>query len=241
MINKNSFIPEELKDKESFFLFGTMSTAYWDFAVKMETMAMDEFSRQPASLFVFPAIIFYCASFEALLNEGLTKILLYDKSNEDEIIKIKAGQKEYGSIEKKIKICASYLDRKKQGVLKDNIIKEYIALAESRNAIIHYNPEYGSIYNYPPRLLEAFKLSKSLAIEGADWVETFKTNIVLSWAKKTAMNMINCFLDFQLEDKKEFYGTQFTLSSKRRRIIKMIRSIISKAINRFHVNSKYQY
>jgi hypothetical protein len=206
MMKRNNFIPKELKNKESFFSFGTMSMAYWDFAVKMESNALEEFNSQRTSFYVFPATIFYCASFEALLNEGLTKILLYDKSNLDEINKIKAGQENYKNLVRKIKICATYLDRKKQGVINDNIIQEYLALSEFRNTIVHYNPEFGSIFNYPPRLKEAFSRSKSKAIIGADWVETFKTEIVLSWARKTAKNIIDCFLDFQSKEKKEFYG-----------------------------------
>ena len=205
-MKRKSFIPKELNNKEAFFSFGTMSTGYWDFAVKMESMALEEFTHQPTSFFVFPAVIFYCASFEALLNEGLTKILLHDKSNENEINKIKAGQYDYKNLVKKIKICATYLDRKKQGIIKENIILEYVALSEVRNAIVHYNPEFGSIFHYPPRLEAAFNRSKSKAIIGADWVVTFETNIVLSWAGKTAKNIIDCFLDFQLKEKKEFYG-----------------------------------
>lgn len=206
MMKRKSFIPKELKNKKAFFSFGTMSTAYWDFAVKMESMALEEFTSQPTSFFVFPATIFYCASFEALLNEGLTKILLYDKSNENEINKIKAGQEDYKNLVKKIKICAAYLDRKKQGIIQENIILEYVALSEVRNAIVHYNPVFGSIFHYPPRLEAAFNRSKSKAIIGADWAVTFETKIVLSWARKTAKNIIDCFLDFQLKERKEFYG-----------------------------------
>ena len=182
-----------------------MSTAYWDFANEMELKSVNQFNTQFSSFYVFPTIIFYCASFEVLLNEGLTKILLYDKSKEEEIEIIKNDQDEYRDISKKVKICAHYLDRKGQGNIDENILQEYMALSELRNAIIHYNPEFGSIFHYPPRLQSAFSRSKVKASLGGDWVETFKTKVVLDWAKETIKNIIDCFLDFQLKDKKEFY------------------------------------
>lgn len=204
-MNKKVFIPKELKKAKSLFSFGTMSTAYWDFATEMELKAVNQFHSQFSSFYVFPAIIFYCASFEALLNEGLTKILLYSKNKEEEIDKIKNAQDDYRDVSKKVRICANYLDRKNQGNINENILQEYIALSELRNAIIHYNPEFGSIFFYPPRLQAAFGRSKVKAVSGGDWIETFKTKVVLDWAKETIRNIIDCFLAFQLMDKKEFY------------------------------------
>lgn len=204
-MSKKLFIPKELGNEKSIFSFGTMSTAYWDFAIEMETNAINQFKKQFSSFYVFPAIIFYCASFEALLNEGLTKILLYNKTKEEEINSIKNAQGEYRDVSKKVKICAKYLDRKDKGDIDENILQEYIALSELRNSIIHYNPEFGSIFHYPPRLQAAFTRSKVKALTGADWVETFKTRVVLDWAKETIQNVINCFLDFQLIERNEFY------------------------------------
>jgi len=204
-MNKKVFIPKELEKAKSLFSFGTMSTAYWDFATEMELKAVNKFHSQFSSFYVFPAIIFYCASFEALLNEGLTKILLYSKNKEEEIDKIKNAQDDYRDVSKKVRICANYLDRKNQGNINENILQEYIALSELRNAIIHYNPEFGSIFHYPPRLQAAFGRSKVKAASGGDWIETFKTKVVLDWAKDTIRCIIDCFLAFQLMDKKEFY------------------------------------
>lgn len=205
-MSKKVFIPKELEKEKSIFSFGTMSKAYWDFAIEMETSANNQLKKQFSTFYVFPAIIFYCASFEALLNEGLTEILLYDKSKEEEINNIKNANGEYRDVSKKVKICARYLDRKNEGDIDENILQEYIALSEVRNAIIHYNPEFGSIFHYPPRLEAAFIRSKVKVVIGGDWVETFKTKVVLYWAKETIKNIIDCFLDFQHEDKKEFYN-----------------------------------
>lgn len=204
-MSKKLFIPKELEKAKSLFSFGTMSTAYWDFAAEMESNAVNQFKTQFSSFYVFPTIVFYCASFEALLNEGLTAILLYDNSKEDEIDKIKNTQGDYRDVSKKVKVCAKYLDRKNHGNINENILQEYIALSELRNAIIHYNPEFGSIFHYPPRLQAAFGRSKVKAVLSGDWIETFKTKVVLEWAKETIRNIIDCFLDFQLKDKKEFY------------------------------------
>ena len=200
------FIPRELKNEESFFSFGTASKMYWDFAVKMETKATEELKSIYNSFYVFPTIVFYCATFEALLNEGLTKLLLYDKNIGDEIDEIKNCRNEYRDLAKKIKICAEYLDRKKIGVINENILQEYIALNELRNAILHYNPEFGGLSKYPIKLQAAFNRSKIKAIRGADWVETFKTKPALKWANETIINIINCFLDFQLMERKDFYN-----------------------------------
>jgi hypothetical protein len=204
-MKKKVFIPKELEKVKPFYSFGTMSTVYWDFATEMQENANKQFTTQFSSFYVFPTIVFYCASFEALLNEGLTAILLYDKSKEEEIDKIKNARGDYKDKATKVKECATYLDKKNEGIINENILQEYIALSELRNAIVHYNPQFGSIFHYPPRLESAFTLSKVKAIVGADWVETFKTKIVLDWAKETIRNIVDCFLEFQCKDKKEFY------------------------------------
>jgi len=204
-MKKKVFIPKELEKEKSLFSFGTMSMAYWNFATEMEVKAINQFNSQFSSFYVFPTIIFYCASFEAFLNEGLTTILLVDKSKEEEVNKIKNAQGDFRDVSKKVKVCGIYLDRKNEGSINENILQEYIALSELRNAIIHYNPEFGSIFHYPPRLEATFGRSKVKATKGGDWIETFKTKVVLDWAKETIKNIIDCFLDFQLMDKKEFY------------------------------------
>ena len=77
-MKRKIFVPKELKNEESFFSFGTASKMYWDFATKMELKAIEEYKTRYNTFYVFPTIVFYCATFEALLNEGLTKLLLYD-------------------------------------------------------------------------------------------------------------------------------------------------------------------
>ncbi len=205
-MKRKIFIPKELENENPFFSFGTMSTTYWDFANEMNSKATNQLSSQFTSFYVLPTIVFYCSTFEALLNEGLTKKLLYDNRNEEEINKIKNSQDDYRDTTKKIKACAKYLDRKKLGSIKENIIQEYIALSELRNAIIHYNPEFGSIFHYPPRLKVTLSRAKVKPIKGGDWVVTFETKVILNWAKNTIKNIIDCFLDFQLMNKKEFYN-----------------------------------
>ena len=205
-MKRKVFIPNDLKNQNSFFSFGTVSKMYWDFTKKMESLANEEFKSRYNSFYVFPTIVFYCASFEALLNEDLTKLLLYDKSEEEEIDAIKNCRNEYRDLAKKVKVSAKYLDKKKSGTIDESFLQEYIALSELRNAIIHYNPEFGGIFNYPLRLQAALNHSKVKAIDGADWVETFKTKTVLIWSKETIKNILNCFLDFQMTERKEFYN-----------------------------------
>jgi hypothetical protein len=205
-MKRKIFVPNELKNDDSFFSFGTASKMYWDFALKMESEAIKELKSRYNSFYVFPTVVFYCATFEALLNEGLTKLLLYNKNYVDEIDEIKNCRNEYRDLARKIRVCAKYLDRKKIGVIDENILQEYIALSEVRNAVLHYNPEFGGLINYPMKLQAAFNRSKVKAIKGADWVETFKTQPALDWAKEAVKNIINCFLDFQLIKRKDFYN-----------------------------------
>ncbi len=116
-MKRKVFIPKELKNKDSFFSFGTVSTTCWDFASQMETKAIEEFNSRYNSFYVFPTIVFYCASFETLLNEGLNKLLLYNKNIEDELDIIKNCRNEYRDLAKKVKVCAKYLDKKKLELL----------------------------------------------------------------------------------------------------------------------------
>jgi hypothetical protein len=202
------FTPRELQNKNSLFAFGTMSTVYWDFAVLMESKANEEFNSeyQPIrSFYVFPTIIFLSASFEALINEGLAKLLLYNPSKKDDIEKIKSGDDDYRNISKRIKASAILLDRKGNGDIEENILQEYTSLTELRNAIVHYNPYFGGIFHWSSKLISAFERSKVKAIEG-DWTETFRRKEILEWAKDNSKNMIGCFLDFQLMNRKEFFG-----------------------------------
>ena len=195
------FIPKELEDKKSLFLFGTMSKRYWDFATEMESKALSQLKLQLNSFYVFPTIIFYCASFDALLNEGLTNLIASNVRKEDEVNCIKNVR----DVVKRIRISAIFLDKKQRGIIKESILNEYKALTELRNAVVHYNPEFSSIFHYPQRLKESFVRSKTEPVKGGDWVTTFETKVVLIWAKTTAKKMIDCFLGLQQMDKKEFF------------------------------------
>jgi|GEM_PF-6903688 len=123
------------------------------------------------------------------------------------ISKIIYSQAPYENMTRKIN-ATILITRKKKGIIKESIIQEYIALSQLRNAIVHYAPEIEGIFCYPKKLLSSLRLSKVKPVQGADWVETFKTKTVLDWAKNTIVNIINSFLALQGKSKSDFYGQQ---------------------------------
>lgn len=202
------FTPRELKNKDSIFAFGTMSTVYWDFALLMEKQAILEFESEfkpIKSFFVFPSIIFFCAAFEALLNEGLSRELLYDREDKEELENIKDAKGEFKDLVKRIKATSKILDRENVGQINENVLQEFKALSDLRNAIIHYNPHFGGIFQWSSKLISTFERAKVEAIEG-DWTETFRRKEILSWAKETTQNIIKVFLHFQKMEENEFFG-----------------------------------
>lgn len=205
-----TFTPRKLENKDSLFAFGTMSTVYWDFAELMSKQAKSEFESEfkpIKSFFVFPAIIFYCASFEALLNEGISRELLYKKDSEEKCVNIKDAKGDYKDLVKRIRAAAEILDRDKKGDVNENILNEFKALSELRNAIIHYNPHFGGIFQWSSKLISSFERSKVEAIEG-DWTETFRRREILYWARETTENIIKVFLHFQRIEENEFFNVQ---------------------------------
>ncbi|MCB9207562.1 MAG: hypothetical protein H6611_09705 [Ignavibacteriales bacterium] len=203
------FTPRDLEKKESSFAFGTMSKTYWDFALLMEkqaTLEYDSESKPIRSFFVFPAIIFFCATFEALLNEGISIELLDDHEDKEDLEKIKDGIGEFRSIIPRIKASAKILDGDCIGEFDENILQEYNALTELRNAIIHYNSHFDGIFQWSSKLISSFERSKVEALEG-DWTETFRKKEVLVWAKETSSRIIKVFLEFQRMDENDFFGT----------------------------------
>lgn len=202
------FTPRKLEKKDSIFAFGTMATVYWDFALLMEKQATLEFESEfkpIKSFFVFPAIIFFCAAFEALLNEGLSLELLYERKDKEELENIKNGKGEYKDLIKRIKATGKILDRDNIGEVDENILQEFKALSELRNAIIHYNPHFGGIFQWSSKLISTFERSKVEAIEG-DWTETFRRKEILSWSKETIQNIVKVFLHFQRMEENDFFG-----------------------------------
>ncbi len=202
------FTPREFENKDSLFAFGTMSTVYWDFALLMAKQATLEFESEfkpLKSFFVFPSIIFFCAAFEALLNEGLSRELLYDRKDQEELENIKDGKGEFKDLIKRIKASGKTLDRDNIGEIDENVLQEFKALSELRNAIIHYNPHFGGIFQWSSKLISIFERSKVEAIEG-DWTETFRRREVLSWAKETVQSIVKIFLHFQRMEENEFFG-----------------------------------
>jgi len=202
------FTPRKLKNKDSIFAFGTMSTVYWDFALLMEKQAILEFDSELKpirSFFVFPSIIFFCASFEAFLNEGLSRELLYDRKDKEELENIKDGKGEFKDLIKRIKTSAQILDRNSIGKIDENVLQEFKALSELRNAIIHYNPHFGGIFQWSSKLISTFERSKVNAVEG-DWTETFRRKEILIWSKETIKNIFKVFLLFQRMKENEFFG-----------------------------------
>lgn len=208
-----TFIPRALNNLRSPYSFATMSMAFWDFATDMKKRALSEYDSLLSpltSFYVFPAIVFYCASFEALISEYIGLEFMYEekekaKDKDKEILNnIRAGIGEFKNANKRIKAAAKCIDREHKGNIDQKILMGYLDLSEVRNLILHYNPDVLSSFNWPLRLQAAFQMSKVKPING-DWVLTFQRKEVLLWVEETVTNIIKVFIRLRRDDEERFF------------------------------------
>lgn len=141
------------------------------------------------------------------MNENLTLLENNTSENDirDKIIQIKMSAGEYRSIIPKLRKSFELLNHYGHSSLEDKLLQEYSALAEVRNAIIHYCPEYIDFLNWPERLKQAFHLSGVEPTE-ADWTVTFRSKTILEWARRTSKSLIESFLPVTKINQQHFFG-----------------------------------
>jgi hypothetical protein len=192
------------------FTLATISTSYWDLAEEFAKQAIAQFnttSRHAYSVYVFPAILFYCSAVEALINENLA--LLEGQKIEDakrqRISEVKKGVGEFRDAISKLREACNLLSRTGTDRIEDDVLQNYQALVELRNAIVHYCPDYIDILNWPLRLRQALQRSGVEPTVG-DWTITFRSQVVLNWAQDTAKQTIERFLLIMRKEHNHFFG-----------------------------------
>jgi len=174
-----------------------------DKLLSMAKVDIEEKSRDQnfdSSFYCFPAIIMFCTSFEAYLNENLevSKTLVNIKKceNTDYISKTIENIKNANEIKEKIKLFYKGYDQKGQGVdTNSSIYNNLISLFKLRNEIIHYSPEMTSIDKWPKRLQDVFFRSNPKIKINTDWTTTFGSVTVANWARDTIKSAIQFFAE----------------------------------------------
>lgn len=204
------FKPKEFTNSTSLFTLATISTSYWDLAEEFRKQALDQMNPTNGSIYsvyVFPAIIFYCSALEALINENLALLENQTSDNElrSEITQVKTSNGAFRAITTKLRRSHELFNHTGQAALEEDILQNYAALAELRNAIVHYCPEYVDILHWPERLKQAFQRSGVDPL-AADWTITFRSGTVLEWARETTKSLIERFLPLVKIDHNHFFG-----------------------------------
>jgi len=140
-MNKHFTPKQNETDKpELNFGHGTMSMAYWDLAEEFNSSAKKQFKGgKEYSKYVFPTIIFYCSSFEAYLNEQLA-LLKHNQPSHEARQYINCLKD--GGIKKKIKPAFELFSKNTDNnALDESTFKEFLAIIELRNAVVHYKPD----------------------------------------------------------------------------------------------------
>ena len=203
------FKPRQFEQRRSLFSLGTMSMSYWDLAEEFKARAIEDLDHKPAlySIYVFPSIIMYCATVEALINENLAILgsQTDDQAIQDDIRSIRRGLDPYRELPARLRRAYEVLNKATQPPVTDEILQDFQALSELRNAIIHYCPEYVDVLQWPQRLRQVLERSNAPPVE-ADWTITFRTKPVLLWADQTSKRLISTFLRITNGDENRFFN-----------------------------------
>lgn len=204
------FKPKQFTDSTSLFTLATISTSYWDLAEEFQKQALDQLDTGNGaaySVYVFPAIVFYCSAVEALINENLSLLENQTSENElrSEITRVKTGSGDFRTIVPKLRRSYELFNRTGRPAIDDDTLQNYAALAELRNAIVHYCPDYVDILHWPERLKQAFKRS-GVDLLAADWTITFRSKTVLEWSRDTTKCLIERLLPLVKIDHDHFFG-----------------------------------
>ena len=154
--------------------------------------------------YVFPAVIMYCSSFEAYLNENLAFSYYLAESdgkyqNLDLLPKIQTLRKmnkPYETFKKKIKGVYEAYDKNQKGIDTDSeAYQNIIALHELRNSIIHFCPEMVEHTKWPRKVEQAFFKSKPKSQLRTHWTAIFSCTNVSDWAHDTIKDAVQKFVD----------------------------------------------
>ncbi|MBU1717424.1 MAG: hypothetical protein KKG70_17660 [Proteobacteria bacterium] len=201
----NSFTPDKFKHiPPNIFGSGTLSKMYWDFAQEFYLISEQEFKNGSLySNYVIPAIIFYCSCVEANINEQLAiqEGFVHDCEEKNKIFSLKKE-----GLKKKVKLSFEMFRQcaKKEHINK-TIIDDFLALAEVRNAFVHFKPDWDSnLFNWPMRLKAAFQKSE-IDPKVADWTVVFCSKIFIDWTRDKTKSILIKFFGITGQDKNDFF------------------------------------
>jgi len=204
-----TFRPKKLKKLKSGFAMGTFSMVFWDYACELEKRAksIPKNKMGQKSNDVLGAIIFFTSSFEAYLNEQLALILSYEHPKEmiNFIKAIKDAPNANFSIKDKVLESVKLIDRTGKGDIDKNTLANYVALYRLRNTILHFDPNFSDLYDFPQSLQDALNRSK-VDVDELDCTETFRKIEVLDWAKDTVKKIITEFILLRKGNPKDFFN-----------------------------------
>jgi len=211
------FTPNFLKNDD--FLRGPtlapLSGSFFKQGNELSQLAEAEIKKKENSFFpdqsdyVFPAVIMYCSSFEAYLNENLG--ISYWLAESDgkyqnlemlgTIEDLRKMNKPFETFKKKVKGIYKVYDKKQKGIDTNSLVyQNIIALYELRNSIIHYSPEMVEDTKWPKRVEQAFFKSKPKSQLRSVWTYTFSCINVSSWAHDTVKDAVQEFVEISGAD-----------------------------------------
>jgi hypothetical protein len=180
-----TFTPKPLRGVDAHRHFTSLAGPYFLVANELR-----ENSRRGATLsgsyYIFPAVAFYMAAFEAFLQENLTFARWHLEDSGDPtttailgtIDELKAQRGPYQDFKCWVKEIFRRFDRRGLGIKTNSQeFQNLLALKELRNAIIHYNPVLIEHIHWPARLEQALRRTKLEVVNGG-WVANFQSPVV---------------------------------------------------------------
>jgi hypothetical protein len=186
-LKKNSFIPKPLRKKPVQPGFSNISQNIYKSANILLKIAQQE--NRTYSFHVHSSVILFTTTLECYFNETLTLNLLAKKYHSKEVLE-SLRQGNNMSFHEKIRNVFLIYDKTQKGIDTDgDIYRDLVALGSLRNKIVHYNPEWENMYEYP-KDLEHILSRTQLELENAGWITNFSNLIVGQWAKTTVKNTL---------------------------------------------------
>lgn len=181
---KTNFIPKELREQPISSGFTGISHTIYKSAFELLRMAENN-----KTYYILPSIILFVATIESYFNEILTlNLLMKQYQSQDYLLALRAG----GNISFNKKICMIFksYDKKQKGIDTNSIIyRDFVALVNLRNNIVHYNPDWENIYHFPKHFQHIIKRT-NIKLLNCGWTSNFSNIEIGKWAMLTVKNLI---------------------------------------------------
>ena len=192
MTKNDYFIPKEFLNFKEMSSFSTLSPGFYRSAIALLNNAKNQGSKYSND--VLSAVILFTTTIESYFNEILTLSLFKVKTEESKefIEKLKLGLVSNSRLSFKQKIAAIFkaYDPNSKGIdTNGDTFQDLVALINLRNRIVHYNPNWYSIYKYPKEL-EILQSRCRIILENTGWTTNYSCIEVGEWADQTIRNII---------------------------------------------------